>query len=235
MADTMSPSTSPCCAVTAAVLPRRPSPPAAASVAPDRTASPSAATVESAKLAGTTSEEELSPSGGPGWGWSHGMSAGSWVSDGFKRSAAASKRWTSTEAQRNQTESRYRVSATDQIFSHLHEVPNLALIRGRVAPEHGTLWEGIRYNVGHAHIGQQHELLHQLSPIGCTRSLEVPGNAIQGKHIFNHLFNQQQTQLLTQQARQHGDDLLHQVHTRGAGLGLFIQRTALPALKCAFA
>ncbi len=42
-------------------------------------------------------------------------------------------------------------------------------------------------------------------------------------------------ELLTQQAWQHGDDLLHQVHACGSGLGLFVQRTALPAPKCAFA
>ena len=41
-------------------------------------------------------------------------------------------------------------------------------------------------------------------------------------------------ELLTQQARQHGDDLLHQVHTCGPGLGLFVQCTALPAPKHAF-
>ncbi len=38
-------------------------------------------------------------------------------------------------------------------------------------------------------------------------------------------------ELLTQQAGQHGDDPLHQVHTCGPGLRLFIQRTAQPAPK----
>ena len=54
-------------------------------------------------------------------------------------------------------------------LQHSKELPGVGR---RMPPKQGAVWKCICHNLGHSHVGQQHELLHQLVglPLDCTHT-----------------------------------------------------------------